>query len=327
MSPLRASFVAFLELRGFTKATIRNYVQIVHQFSEWLKASPTKISRDSAEAYLLYLKREKRLRPRTINLHLYALRSFCEFMVPGSDIMLPFQRMKEDHRLVEVLSANQIVSLLDAAPNLKTKAMIAVMYSAGLRLAECCGLSIADIDSSRMVIHVFGKGQRERNALLSPMTLNILRDYYRQYRPKNWLFEGKSPEVFIQKRSVENMVTLTALRAGIPQRVTPHLLRHSFATHLLERGEPLIVIQRLLGHALIETTTRYTQLSTELLQATKSPLDQPPPKPETPSPETQPADTLQPEPPKRRRGRPRKDPSSGKSTARAKRGRKGGRKA
>ena len=280
MSPLREKFVSYLQLRGYTKATVRNYVDPVAQFQKWLGKSPIHMSTESVRQYLTYLRNTRKLAPRTMNIHIYALKAFCEFFLPESQIMAPFRRMRTPKHQVKILSAKQISRLIETSPNLKTKAMICVMYSAGLRLSECCSLRIADIDSSRMVIHVFGKGQRDRYAVLSPKTLIVLRTYYREYKPKEFLFEGKTSDRHIHTRSAANMITLTALRAGITQKVSPHILRHSFATHLLERGESLLVIQRLLGHARVDTTARYAQVSTEMLRKVSSPLDAPPPQPD-----------------------------------------------
>ena len=281
MSPLRTRFIEFLELRGFTKATVRNYVQAVKQYSQWLGCSPLKMTSDNVREYLIYLKHKKGLAVRTINLHLYGLRGFCECMLPGSDAMSSFKRMREPKHQPVVLSASEVRRMIEGCENLKTKAIIATMYSAGLRLAECCELKIADIDSKRMALLVNGKGNKQRYALLSPRTLDILRDYYRAYRPKEWLFEGRTPDHYLTRRSLAELIHIAGLRAGIGKRVSPHMLRHSFATHLLERGESLLVIQKLLGHVNLSTTAMYTQVSAQMLQAVKSPFDQPPPEPDS----------------------------------------------
>ena len=279
MSPLRAKFVQFLELRGFTQATIRNYVQVVKQFQDWLGCSPLKMTSDNVREYLIFLKHKKKLAPRTINLHLHALRSFCECMLPGSAVMSPFKRMRVPKHQPVVLSARDVFSMIQNCHNLKTKAIIATMYSAGLRLEECCNLKLTDIDSKRMVMLINGKGQKQRYGVLSERVLEILRDYYRKYRPKHWLFEGRTAQNPLTRRALAELIHIAGLRAGIKHRVSPHMLRHSFATHLVERGEQLLVIQRLLGHVNVATTAMYTQVSANMLRATKSPLDVPPPEP------------------------------------------------
>ena len=282
MSLLRDKFISFLQLKGFTKATVRNYIQSIKQFQDWLGKSPVHITRDIAHRYLDYLKNGKKLAPRTMNIHIYALKRFCDFFLPQSDVMSPFSRMRTPKYQPHVISATETQSLITAAPNLKAKAIITVLYSAGLRISECLNLKISDIDSQRMVIHVFGKGQRERYALLSPITLQTLRDYYRRYRPLDYLFPGYSAQAPLSTTAAARVIRTTAQSVGIATHVTAHVLRHSFATHLLERGESLLVIQKLLGHANLATTAMYTHVSAQMLQDVKSPLDQPPATPQLP---------------------------------------------
>jgi integrase/recombinase XerD len=295
MSPLRARFTGYLELKGFSKASVRNYVQVISQFSRHIGKSPVKMTRSDVENYLLHLKRVKKLEARTINLHFYALRSFCTFMLPESDIMKPFGRMREPQKQPQILSRQEVEKLIEAADNLKRKAIVALLYSSGIRLNECVHLTPKDIDSGRMVMHILcGKGAKDRYAVLSERALHILRDYYRKYRPAQWLFEGGKEGHPLHPRTIGSIVSMTALKAGIGRSVSPHILRHSlrpgsaqaFATHLLEAGIPLQVIQRLLGHAKIQTTSLYTQVSAELLHSVKSPFDTPvPPTPATPQPQ------------------------------------------
>lgn len=279
MSSLREKFVSFLQLRGFTKATVRNYLQAMRQFQNWLGKSPIHMTKESARQYLDYLKNVKRLAPRTINIHIYALKRFCDYFLPETGIMEPFMRMHTPKYQPKVISASDVLRMIEAAPNLKVKAIITTLYSSGIRIAECLNLRIPDIDSERMVLHIFGKGQRERYALLSPSTLSLLRQYYRQYRPTDYLFPGRDPNAPLSRRWTQHTIRTTAELAGIKTIVTAHVLRHSFATHLLERGESLLVIQRLLGHANVSTTAMYTQVSSQMLQQVKSPLDQPPAEP------------------------------------------------
>lgn len=276
MSPLRSRFVSFLQLRGFTPATVRNYVQAISQFQDWLKKSPVHMTRESAHAYLDYLRNVKKLAPRTMNIHIYALKRFCDFFLPESDIMVPFRRMRTPHYQAPVISPADTKAMIEAAPNLKAKAIITTLYSAGLRQSECLNLRIGDIDSKRMVLHIFGKGQRERYALLSPLTLDLLRAYYRQYRPKDIMFSGYNADAPLSSTAAARIVRTAAQAAGIKIRVTAHVLRHSFATHLLERGESLLVIQKLLGHVNVSSTAIYAQVSSRMMQEVQSPLDRPP---------------------------------------------------
>lgn len=322
MSLLREKFISFLQLKGFTKATVRNYIQSIKQFQDWLGKSPVHVTQECAHQYLDFLKNGKKLAPRTMNIHIYALKRFCDFFLPQHDIMAPFSRMRTPKYQPHVISAAETQALINAAPNIKAKAIITTIYSAGLRINECLNLKITDIDSKRMVIHVFGKGQRERYALLSPITLELLRNYYRRYRPRDYLFPGYKPQAPLSTTAAARLIRTTARSAGIPNHVTAHVLRHSFATHLLERGESLLVIQKLLGHANLATTALYTQVSAQMLQQVKSPLDQPPTAPQQ--------STVSPAPTPRR-GRPRGSKNSRRRIHRTKRSaprstrRKGGR--
>jgi len=297
MTALRAKFVAFLEVKGYSAATIRNYVQVVAQFQRFIKHSPVRLTQEEIRNYLLDLKRVHKLAVRTLNLHMYGIRAFCNFILPDADIMRSFTRMREPKHQPQVLSRQEVEKVLDAASDIRDKAVISLMYSSGIRLNECAHLKVTDIDSNRMVVHVNnGKGAKDRYALLSGRTLQILRDYWRRDRPKQWLFEGTTQGAPLHHRWVQEVVRRAGRRANIGKPVAPHILRHSFATHLLEAGTPLQVIQHLLGHESIATTAIYTHVSTDLLRNVKSPFDTPlPAQPAAPA-------TLMP----RRRGRPPK---------------------
>lgn len=297
VSVLRSSFIAFLELKGYSPATIRNYVQVIVQLQRFLNHTPETLTQNEIRDYLLHLKRVKKLEIRTLNQHLYGIRAFCLFMVPDTDIMAPFTRMREPVYQPQVLAKEEVEQVLVAATDIRDKAIVSLIYSSGIRLSECARLKVPDIDSKRMILHVHkGKGSRDRNALLSPRTLGILREYWLSCRPKDWLFEGYIPGAPLHPRRVYEAVREAGRKSGIGKPVAPHILRHSFATHLLEAGTPLQVIQHLLGHADISTTAIYTHVSDNLLRSVKSPFDTPlPEKEQEPAP-------LVPRP----RGRPRK---------------------
>jgi len=187
------------------------------------------------------------------------------------------KRMKEPVCRPEVLSKEEVEQIIAIAHPLKVKAIIAVLYSAGLRLAECASLKVSDIDSKRMVIRVErGKGSKDRYAVLAQRTLSVLREYYKSCRPQQWLFENRSKDKPISHRRIHDYIRNMSREAGVKKHVTAHILRHSFATHLLEAGQPLAVIQELLGHASIKTTTMYTHVSSDLLHKAGSPFDTPP---------------------------------------------------
>jgi site-specific recombinase XerD len=184
--------------------------------------------------------------------------------------------MKEPVYVPVILSREEVEMLLNSAVNLKVKSIIALLYSAGLRLTECSLLKINDFDKHRMVIHIKNaKGGKERYAVFSKATREILREYYLQYRPTDYLFAGRKDGTALCPRRYQDYIIATAKRAGITKKISPHTMRHSFATHLLEAGKPLQAIQQLLGHASIKTTTMYTHISAELLASIGSPLDLP----------------------------------------------------
>ena len=305
MTELRSRYIAFLELKNYSQKTITSYVHAIKKFSEFLGYSPTRLTQDTIRNYLLHLKRVKKLEPKTINQHLYALKSFCQFMIPETDIMRPFTRMREPTKQPRIISRQEVEKLIAGASNPKRKAVISLLYSSGIRGGECTRIRIADIDSDRMIIHIHGgKGAKDRYALLSERTLHILRSYYRKYRPKEWLFPGNTPGKPISQRAIQDIVKHTGWKAGIATSISPHVLRHSFATHCLEAGVPLQVIQHLLGHSRIDTTAIYTHVSTDLLSKVKSPFDQP--VPEQPQSPLLPFSPLAPDKPeKKKRGRPK----------------------
>ena len=188
-------------------------------------------------------------------------------------IHLPFVR--EPRRLPVVLSPEEVAHLLEAAPGLKYKAALSVAYGAGLRVAEVVSLKVGDIDSARMVIRVEqGKGRKDRYVMLSTHLLELLRAYWKAARPQGWLFPGQNRVNPLTTRQLNRACHAAALMAGIGKRVSPHTLRHSFATHLLEQKVDIRVIQVLLGHKKLDTTALYSQVATRTIREVRSPLEQ-----------------------------------------------------
>jgi integrase/recombinase XerD len=181
---------------------------------------------------------------------------------------------KRPKYLPTVLSQEEVRRLLDATSLLRHRVLLMTLYGAGLRVSEACHLTLADIDSRRMVIHVQqAKGRKDRDVMLSPVLLDALRQYWKQSQPKHWLFPGYGPNNPITTKAVFLMIRKAAIRAKITKTVSPHVLRHSFATHLLETGTDIRTIQLLLGHADLKTTVIYLHLSQRHIQQTASPLD------------------------------------------------------
>lgn len=276
MTKLRQDFINHLQLKGFSPSTIRNYVECVSRYSKHFKESPLKLGRTHVIEFLLHLSNDRKLEPKTINLHMYSIKSFYGAFFPGQDIMQDIHRMKEPLKRPEVLSREEADLMISSSSNLKMKAIVAILYSSGIRLAECTNLKIQNVDSSRMVLRIEnGKGGKDRNAVLSPKALDIIRDYWKQYRPKEYLFEGHIENRPLTSRRFQENVKQAAQLAKITKHVSPHILRHSFATHLLEAGVALKVIQELLGHASIRTTAEYTHVSSAMLKQAGSPFDLP----------------------------------------------------
>jgi len=276
MTKLRSDFIVSLQLKGYAQNTIDNYVHAVALYARYFGKSPLELTADDVERYLMYLLKVKHLGIRTINLHMYSIRSFYDHFLPEKNLMAKVFRMKEPQYLPNVLSREEVASMLQVAANLKIKAIITLLYSSGLRLSECALLKLAHIDRSRMVLNIIqGKGGKDRTAVLAEKAAPLLIEYWRQYRSTTYLFEGYTKGEPLSRRRYQDYVVSTAKKAKITKHVTPHTLRHSFATHLLEDGVPLRVIQQMLGHADVATTTLYTHVSSELLRSTGSPFDKP----------------------------------------------------
>jgi site-specific recombinase XerD len=272
MTTLRSNFIKKLELRGLSKKTIDSYVRIISLLTRFHRRSPINLNKDDIEAFIIYETRERRLSSRTINQHTNALKTFFKLMVPDKIVMEDFPRMKIKKTLPVVLDSKEVQQILDVITNLKHKTAVTLLYSSGLRVSECASLKITDIDSKRMLIRVRqGKGKKDRYTILSKRALKLLRIYYQCHRPKEWLFPGQNGH--ITSRLLEKCVTDASIRAGIKKSVSPHTLRHSFATHLLEAGIELQIIQKFLGHYNINTTTIYTHVTKKMVNNVMSPLD------------------------------------------------------
>ena len=267
-----------LQRRNYAKNTVRSYIAAVEEFATYFGKRPDRLGREQIRQYQVHLFRDRKLAASTVEQRTAALRFLFVKTLrrPYLPDHIPFP--KRQRRLPTVLSPGETAKLIDSASNLMHRAMLMTLYSTGVRRAELCHLKVADIDSARMVIHVKqGKGGRDRDVLLSPKLLETLREYWRWIRPKTYLFPGMvdnwRADVPITEKMVWGAVRKAAERAGITKRVSPHTLRHSFATHMLEAGADLRTIQVLLGHAKIADTTVYLHLSRRHLQAVGSPIE------------------------------------------------------
>jgi len=266
-----------LELRGVSEHTKKEYLLRVKVFAKHFRKSPDQLSSEEVKAFLVFLMREQNAAPATVSIYYYALKFFYDIVLDRKEVMKKVPRPKRTRRrLPVVLDKDEIQKILEAVTNKKYRAMLALMYSCGLRVGELVRLKVTDIDSKNKVIRVSnGKGNKDRNTILSANALTILRDYWRAYKPGDILFptRGKSNEA-LNERSVQRVFNEAKRKAGIKKDVTVHSLRHSFATHLLDAGTSLYHIQLLLGHSSIKTTMIYLHVSTKQLAQIVSPYDQ-----------------------------------------------------
>jgi integrase/recombinase XerD len=275
---LRQLMLDELERRNYSPNTVRSYLHAVEEFARHFGRSPEQLGPDHVREYQVHLFRDRKLSARTIAGQTAALRFLFVKTLrrPYLPDALPFP--KHSRRLPTVLSQEEVARLIDASGNLMHRAMVMTLYATGVRRAELCRLKVADIDSERMVLHIHeGKGGRDRDVPLSPKLLDTLREYWRWMKPKTYLFPGMEnnwrADVPVTTKVAWIAVTEAAKAAGIARRVSPHTLRHSYATHLLEAGADLRTIQVLLGHAKLADTTVYLHLSRRHLQAVPSPIE------------------------------------------------------
>ena len=277
VSPLRQRMIDDMTLRRLAPKTQTNYLRAVKRFADYLKRSPHRATAEDLRAYQLHLVSSGITGP-TLNATIAALRFFFAVTLGRSEATEKMSMVREPRTLPVVLSVGEVARLLQAVPKLKYKAALSVAYGAGLRASEVVHLKVGDIDSERRLIRVEqGKGAKDRYAMLAPQLLELLRVWWRSARgqilPGGWLFPGLDPIKPLTTRQLNRACHAAARAAGIEKRVSMHTLRHSFATHLLEQGTDIRVIQVLLGHNQLDTTARYSQVATRTLHRVKSPLE------------------------------------------------------
>lgn len=272
-SPLRRRMIDDMMIRNLSPATQQSYLHAVAKFSRYFGRSPDRLGFDEVRAYQLRLIGEKRSWSH-VNQTVCALRFFFGVTLGRTDAVGRIVSAREPQRLPVVLSADEIVQFLESVPGLRNRAALTTAYGAGLRAGEVARLATTAIDSSRMLIRIEqGKGGKDRYVMLSPQLLRILRAYWRLARPGRWLFPGRDAGEPVSVATLQEACRAATRRAALSKPVTVHTLRHSFATHLLEAGTDIRVIQVLLGHARLSTTARYAQVATTLIADTVSPLD------------------------------------------------------
>jgi integrase/recombinase XerD len=271
-TPLRQRMIEDMCIRQFGEKTQRDYVRVVADFARFLGRSPDQAEPEDLRRYQLHLATEG-ASPAKMNAAVSALRFFFKVTLARHGYGERLATVRKEDRLPEVLSPEEVALLLHCAPSLKHKAALSVAYGCGLRVSEITHLKVGDIDSARMLVRVEqGKGRKDRYVMLAPDLLVLLRDWWRSARPMGWLFPGRDPGQPITARQLDRACKAAAKTAGLDKRVSMHTLRHSFATHLLERKTDVRVIQALLGHKKLDTTARYTRVAIKTLGSVKSPL-------------------------------------------------------
>lgn len=273
MSPLRRRMVEDMTIRNLSPATQRSYISAVSKFSRYFGRSPDTLSLDDVRDFQVHLVSQE-ISWGSLNQIVCALRFFYGVTLNESTVPERIPYARTPRKLPVVLSADEVICFLEAVAGLKSRAALTTAYAAGLRASEVAGLLVEDIDSSRSVIHVrHGKGAKDRDVMLSPQLLDILRSYWRLARPTRYLFPGRDETRPISPTVLHAACRSASKASGLSKRVTLHTLRHSFATHLLENGADIRVIQSLLGHANLSSTARYTHVAAHTIRATPSPLD------------------------------------------------------
>jgi len=263
-----------MQIRNHSERTIGQYISLIGKFFEWFGQSPSKATRDDVRNFLLYMINDKGVVAGTYAQYRTALKFFFEITMGKPCVLERILTPKRPKALPDVMSFDEVLMLLDAVESYRNRVILTVMYGAGLRITEACSLHVDDIDSDRMLIHVRkGKGRKDRYVMLPEMVLELLREYWRMAKPKDWLFPGIKRGRHITSHNIRRAFHKARRRAGLTDRYHPHTLRHSFATHLVDAGVDLEVVQALLGHTCISTTSIYARTSTKRIREVRSPLD------------------------------------------------------
>jgi integrase/recombinase XerD len=275
MGQLRDKMIEDLKLKGFSPETKRAYLGCARDFAAHFHRQPEKMGEAEIRQFLLFLVDEKKVKPATHRMHVASLKFLYTTTLGRPDAVANIPWPKVPKPFPDILSGTEMQGLLEAIRSPKHRAILIVAYGAGLRISEACSLRINDIDSKRKLIHVHaGKGAKDRFVMLGERVLTELRDYFAHARPKGpYLFPGGKGSPSISPRMVRRALSRASKKIDLKKRVTPHSLRHAFATHLLETGADIRTLQFLLGHASMRSTLRYTHLSKSYVGQLKSPLD------------------------------------------------------
>lgn len=291
MTPLRQRMIEDLKVRNYSPRTIKHYTGHVAAFARYYGKSPDQLGPGHIRGYQVYLINERKVSWSSFNNAVCALRFFYRVTLKKDWMIEHLPYGKRPKRLPVVLSQEEVQRLFAAMPNLTYRVILMTAYSAGLRVSEVARLKVEDLDRARRLIRVCqGKGRKDRYVPLADVLLDVLGGYAKIGEPAQWLFPGQNPGHYLSTRTIGRACIYAGRAAGIPKHVTMHTLRHSFATHLLENGTDLCTIQKLLGHARLDTTTIYTHVTEARIRSTKSPLDLLPPVESPPRDGSNPAD-------------------------------------
>ena len=275
MGATREKMQADLELRGCALTTRKEYLRRARTFVAFHGRAPDVMGEPEIREFLLHLVHEKQAGPATVHMYVAAIKFLYATTLGRPEVVAQIPWPKRPQTLPDILTGGEVEQLFRAIRSLKHRAILMTAYGAGLRISEACSLGLADLDSKRMLIHVHeGKGSKDRYVMLGQRLLEVLRGYFRSARPQGpYLFPGAIPGRPITTSAVQRVLQAAVVGCGFTKRVTAHALRHGFATHLLETGADIRTIQRLLGHASIQTTARYTKVTARHIGRTPSPLD------------------------------------------------------
>ncbi len=285
MTPLRQRMLEDMGIRNLAENTQSAYLQQIAAYSRYFNRSPDQLGPEEIRTYQLYLMEVRALTPSSICVATGALRFLYKVTLKRTWAVEEIPMPKRPRKLPEILSPEEVMHFLNAITNHKHRAILMTAYAAGLRVSEATHLKVTDIDSQRMMLRVEqGKGMKDRYVMLSPRLLDVLRTYWKSARPTRWMFPGEVPGQPITREAVGLACQKARRDSGITKPITPHSLRHAFASHLLESGANLRTIQLLLGHRSLATTARYLKVATSTVCATASPFDllpkfDPPPTP------------------------------------------------
>lgn len=275
MTPLRQRMTEDLQLRGYSERTVHAYVHTVAQLARFYGRSPDQLNEEEVRQYLVHLSSVRKVARSTHTIVLCGLKFFYQQVLGREWHVLEIARPKHEKKLPVVLSRDEVWRILDAVRNPAYRACLTTIYACGLRLLEGAHLQVPDVDSGRMLLHIHGKGANDRLVPLPNDTLTLLREHWRTHRNPLWVFPSPKPNVDapLSRCALQSAFVRAVKQAGVHKRAHVHTLRHSYATHLLESGVALQLIQEYLGHSSVRTTTIYTHLTRELRDAVNDPVN------------------------------------------------------